>query len=150
MEAAMLKRSASVLCGSLMMLFAAQAAENGKTESARQVTFSKDVAPIFEKSCMSCHHQGTMTPMSLMTYAEARPWAKSIKERVVRRAMPPWHLDKTVGIREYKNARSLSDDEIATIARWVDNGAPQGNPADMPPAPTFTSDKAWFIGTPDL
>jgi len=85
-----------------------------------------------------------------MTYAEARPWAKSIKERVVRRDMPPWHLDKTVGIREYKNDRSLSDDEIATIARWVDNGAPQGNPADMPPAPTFTSDKAWFIGTPDL
>jgi hypothetical protein len=133
-----------------MMLFVAQAAENGKTEGARQVTFSKDVAPIFEKSCMSCHHQGTMTPMSLMTYAEARPWAKSIKERVVRRDMPPWHLDKTVGIREYKNDRSLSDDEIATIARWVDNGAPQGNPADMPPAPTFTSDKAWFIGTPDL
>jgi hypothetical protein len=146
----MLKRSASVLCGSLMMLFVAKAAENGKTEGARQVTFSKDVAPIFEKSCMSCHHQGTMTPMSLMTYAEARPWAKSIKERVVRRDMPPWHLDKTVGIREYKNDRSLSDDEITTIARWVDNGAPQGNPADMPPAPTFTSDKAWFIGTPDL
>ena len=146
----MLKRSASVLCGSLMMLFVTQAAENGKTEGAKQVTFSKDVAPIFEKSCMSCHHQGTMTPMSLMTYAEARPWAKSIKERVVRRDMPPWHLDKTVGIREYKNDRSLSDDEIATIARWVDNGAPQGNPADMPPAPTFTSDKAWFIGTPDL
>ena len=146
----MLKRSASVLCGSLMMLSVAQAAENGKTEGAKQVTFSKDVAPIFEKSCMSCHHRGTMTPMSLMTYAEARPWAKSIKERVVRRDMPPWHLDKTVGIREYKNDRSLSDDEIATIARWVDNGAPQGNPADMPPVPTFTSDKAWFIGTPDL
>jgi len=146
----MLKRSASILCGSLMMLFVARAAENGKTEGAKPVTFSKDVAPILEKSCMSCHHPGTMTPMSLMTYAEARPWAKSIKERVVRRDMPPWHLDKTVGIREYKNDRSLSDDEIATIARWVDNGAPQGNPADMPPAPTFTSDKAWFIGTPDL
>jgi hypothetical protein len=146
----MLKRSASILCGSLMMLLVARAAENGKTEGARPVTFSKDVAPILEKSCMSCHHQGTMTPMSLMTYAEARPWAKSIKERVVRRDMPPWHLDKTVGIREYKNDRSLSDDEIATIARWVDNGAPQGNPADMPPAPIFTSEKAWFIGTPDL
>ncbi len=88
--------------------------------------------------------------MSLMTYSETRPWARSIKERVVRRDMPPWHLDKTVGIRQYKNDRSLSDDEIATIARWVDNGAPQGNPADMPPAPSFTSDKEWFIGTPDL
>ena len=146
----MLKRSGSVLCGSLMILFFAQAGENGKTDGARQVTFSKDVAPIFQKSCQSCHHQGTMAPMSLMTYSEARPWAKSIKERVVRRDMPPWHLDKTVGIRHYKNDRSLSDEDIATIARWVDNGAPQGNPADMPPAPTFTSDKDWFIGTPDL
>jgi hypothetical protein len=128
-----------------------QAAENGgKTDGARQVTFTKDVAPIFQKSCMSCHHEGTMAPMSLMTYAETRPWAKSIKERVVRRDMPPWHLDKTVGIRQYKNDRSLSDDEIATIARWVDSGAPQGNPADMPPAPSFNSDKEWFIGTPDL
>src|SRR6202035_139693 len=71
-------------------------------------------------------------------------------ERVVRRDMPPWHLDKTVGIRQYKNDRSLSDDEIATIARWVDGGAPQGNPSDAPPAPSFTSDKEWFIGTPDL
>jgi cytochrome c553 len=146
----MLRLSVNAAIGSVMMLLVAQAAENGKTEGAKQVTFAKDVAPIFEKSCMSCHHQGTMAPMSLMTYAEARPWAKSIKERVVRRDMPPWHLDKTVGIRQYKNDRSLSDDDIATIARWVDNGAPQGNPGDMPPAPTFSSDAAWFIGTPDL
>jgi len=133
-----------------MLLFVAQAAENGKTDGARQVTFSKDVAPIFQKSCQSCHHEGTSAPMSLMTYSAARPWARSIKERVVRCDMPPWHLDKTVGIRQYKNDRSLSDEEIATIARWVDNGAPQGNPADMQPAPTFSSDKEWFIGTPDL
>jgi hypothetical protein len=147
----MLKRSGNVLLGSLTMLLVAQGADNGgKTDGARQVTFSKDVAPIFQKSCQSCHHEGTSAPMSLMTYSETRPWARSIKERVVRRDMPPWHLDKTVGIRQYKNDRSLSDDEIATIARWVDGGAPQGNPADMPPAPTFTSDKEWFIGTPDL
>ena len=147
----MLRLSGSLLCGSLIMLFVAQGADNGgKTDGARQVTFSKDVAPIFQKSCQSCHHEGTSAPMSLMTYSETRPWARSIKERVVRRDMPPWHLDKTVGIRQYKNDRSLSDDEIATIARWVDGGAPQGNPADMPPAPAFTSDKEWFIGTPDL
>jgi hypothetical protein len=146
----MLKLSGNVLFGSLMLLSVAQAAENGKTYGARQVTFTKDVAPIFQKSCQSCHHEGTSAPMSLMTYSETRPWARSIKERVVRRDMPPWHLDKTVGIRQYKNDRSLSDDEIATIARWVDSGAPQGNPADMPSAPAFTSDKAWFIGTPDL
>ena len=107
----MLRLSGSLLCGSLMMLFVAQGADNGgKTDGARQVTFSKDVAPIFQKSCQSCHHEGTSAPMSLMTYSETRPWARSIKERVVRRDMPPWHLDKTVGIRQYKNDRSLSDD----------------------------------------
>src|SRR5260370_31886395 len=147
----MLRLSGSLLCGSLMMLFVAQAADNGgKTDGARQVTFSKDVAPIFQKSCQSCHHQGTSAPMSLMTYSETRPWARSIKEHVVRRDMPPWHLDKTVGIRQYKNDRSLSDDEIATIARWVDNGAPQGNPTDMPPSPAFTSDKQGLIANPVL
>jgi hypothetical protein len=88
--------------------------------------------------------------MSLVSYEDVRPWAKSIRQRVANRDMPPWHLDKTVGIRKYKNDRSLSDDEIATVARWVDNGAPQGNPADMPPALTFPPDSEWFIGKPDL
>jgi hypothetical protein len=148
----MLKRSASSLWFGGAMLFVAQAADNeGKMDTGKQqVTFSKDVAPIFQKNCQSCHHQGTSAPMSLMTYSEARPWARSIKERVVRRDMPPWHLDKTVGIRQYKNDRSLSDEDIETIARWVDNGAPQGRPADMPPPQMFASDKEWFIGTPDL
>jgi hypothetical protein len=114
------------------------------------VTFAKDVAPIFQKSCQTCHHPGTSAPMSLMTYDEARPWAKSIQQRVTNRDMPPWHLDKTVGIKHYKNDRSLSDDEIATVARWVDAGAPQGNPADMPTPLTFQPDANWFIGEPDL
>jgi hypothetical protein len=114
------------------------------------VTFAKDVAPIFQKSCQTCHHAGTSAPMSLMTYDEVRPWAKSIQQRVANRDMPPWHLDKTVGIRHYKNDRSLSDDEIATVTRWVDAGAPQGNPADMPAPLTFQSDANWFIGEPDL
>ncbi len=127
---------------------AALAAESGKPD--RQVTFTKDVAPIFQKHCQSCHHAGTSAPMSLMTYNDARPWARSIKERVVRRDMPPWHLDKTVGIRQYKNDRSMSDDEIAIVARWVDSGAAQGNPADMPAAITFPPDSEWFIGKPDL
>ena len=134
------------------MLFAALAvgAEDAKTANASQVTFSKDIAPIFQKSCQSCHHAGTSAPMSLMTYQETRPWARSIKERVVRRDMPPWHLDKTVGIRNYKNDRSLSDSEIATIVRWVDNGAMEGNAANLPPALTFPPDSEWFIGKPDL
>ena len=132
-------------------LLAASAAENNsKTEGAKQVTFSKDIAPIFQKSCQSCHHAGTSAPMPLVSYADVRPWARSIKERVALREMPPWHLDKTVGIRKYKNDRSLSDAEIATVVRWVDGGAPQGNPADMPPPLTFAPENEWYIGKPDL
>ena len=114
------------------------------------VTFTKDVAPIFQKSCQSCHHPGTAAPMSLITYADARPWAKAIGARVMRREMPPWHLDKTVGIREFKNDISLSDAEINTIVRWVDGGTPQGDPKDMPPPLTFRPETEWFIGKPDL
>ena len=87
--------------------------------------------------------------MSLITYAEVRPWARAIRARVLKREMPPWHFDKTTGIRKYKNDISLSDDQIAAIVRWVDNGAVEGNPADMPPL-SFASDRTWFIGTPDL
>jgi len=113
-------------------------------------TFTKDVAPIFQKSCQSCHHEGTAAPMSLMTYKDARPWARAIKERVLMRDMPPWHLDKTVGIRRYKNDISLSDREIAAIVKWVDAGAPEGELADMPKPLTFASEAEWFTGKPDL
>ena len=119
-------------------------------DGTKPVTFTKDIAPIFERSCQTCHHAGTSAPMSLVTYNEARPWAKSIKEHVVTRDMPPWHLDKTVGIRKYKNDRSLSDTEIATIVRWVDAGAPQGDAADMPAPLTFAPENSWYIGKPDL
>lgn len=113
-------------------------------------TFAKDVAPIFQQKCQSCHHQGTSAPMSLVTFDEVRPWAKSIQNRVANRDMPPWHLDKTVGIKHYKNDRSLSDAQISTIVRWVDGGAPLGNPADMPKPLTFAPDSDWYIGEPDL
>ena len=113
-------------------------------------TFTKDVAPILQKHCQSCHHEGTVAPMSLMTYKDSRPWARAIKERVVMRDMPPWHLDKTVGIRRYKNDISLSDREIETITKWVDAGAPEGDSADMPKPLTFASENEWFIGKPDL
>jgi hypothetical protein len=138
-----------VISGIFLAPFTARAAEvAGVGESP--VMFSKDVAPIFQKSCQSCHHAGTMAPMSLVTYDEVRPWARSIKQRVVTRDMPPWHLDGTVGIRDYKNDISLSSREIATIVKWVDAGAPQGNPADMPKPLSFASDTDWFIGKPDL
>jgi len=122
----------------------------GQTRSDRVPTFAKDVAPIFQKSCQACHHPGTSAPMSLVTYEDVRPWARAVRQRVANREMPPWHLDKTVGIRRYKNDRSLSDDDIATVVRWADNGAPQGSPADMPKPLTFRSEGEWFIGQPDL
>src|SRR5262245_11301548 len=103
---------------------------------ANAPTYSKDVAPIFQKSCQSCHHAGTAAPMSLITYQDVRPWAKSIKARVVNREMPPWHLDKTVGIREYKNDISLRHEAIEPISRWADAGARQRAPQGMtPPLP---------------
>ena len=119
-------------------------------QSTATPTFAKDVAPILQKSCQTCHHPGTSAPMSLVTYEEVRPWARTIQQRVVNRDMPPWHLDKTVGIRHYKNDRSLSDAEIETISKWAAAGAPQGNPADMPRPLTFRSEADWFIGEPDL
>src|SRR6476469_8679972 len=106
----------------------------------KPATFTKDVAPILQEKCQSCHRAGSLAPMSLITYEEARPWAKSIKERVVTRNMPPWHLDKTVGIQHFQNDMSLSDEQIATIARWVDAGAPQGDPKDMPPPKKWPED----------
>jgi hypothetical protein len=112
-------------------------------------TFTKDVLPILQKSCQECHRPGTMAPMSLLTYEETRPWARSIKEKVVTRHMPPWHLDRTVG--EYDPDPSLSDAQIATIARWVDSGAPKGDPADAPPPRTFPPANSWQFGEePDL
>ena len=110
------------------------------------VTFSKDVAPIFFGKCASCHRPGEVAPMSLLIYKDARPWARSIKEKVLSRAMPPWHADPQYG--RFKNDRSLSRTEIDTIVAWVDRGAPEGNPGDLPPAPRFN--EAWKIGKPDV
>src|SRR5277367_2659563 len=110
------------------------AAVMGATVEQPVSTFSKDIAPIFQRACQNCHRPGSIAPMALMTYKDARPWARSIKERVVLRVMPPWHIDKNIGVTKFKNDPSLTDVEIATIVNWVDHGAPEGNPADMPPA----------------
>jgi len=106
--------------------------------AASPVTFSKDVAPIFQAKCQSCHEPGSIAPMSLATYKESRPWARAIKARVLSRQMPPWHIDRSVGVQHFKNDMSLSDDQIATIVAWVDQGAPEGNPADFTPKPIST------------
>src|SRR5499426_1450526 len=97
-----------------------------RVASAQAPTFSKDVAPIFQEKCESCHRPDSIAPMSLRTYEEARPWAKSIRTRVSTRQMPPWHIDKGVGIQQFKYDRSLSDSQIDTIVRWADAGAPKG------------------------
>jgi len=120
-----------------------------KTANDGQVTFTKDVAPILQRACQDCHRPDSIAPMSLLTYEEARPWARAMKENVMKREMPPFYIDKNVGISEFKNDASLSDAEIATIAKWVDSGAPRGNPADMPPPRKFESNDRFHF-TPDL
>jgi hypothetical protein len=114
------------------------------------VTFTKDVAPIFQQKCERCHRTGGMAPMPLSTFEQARPWARSIKAKVQSRDMPPWHVDRRVGIRKFKNDMSLTDAQIATIVAWADAGAPKGSAADMPPPLTFPPPDAWSIGKPDL
>jgi len=120
----------------------------------KPVTFAKDVAPILQAKCEECHRKGTAAPMSLATYQETRPWAKAIRERVITRNMPPWHIDKTVGIQHFQNDRSLNDEQIATIVRWVDSGAPLGDPKDLPPARQWPAEETWQLarqfGEPDL
>jgi hypothetical protein len=113
--------------------------------AADTVTFHKDVLPILQANCQSCHRPGEVAPMSLLTYAEARPWAKAIKAAVVARRMPPWFADPKVG--HFKNIRWLSDAEIQKLAAWADSGAPEGNPKDAPPPLKFES--GWNI-KPDL
>jgi hypothetical protein len=140
--------TAVVAAGAPASVFAAPPVVTG------DVTFSKDIAPILQRSCQNCHHVDGVAPMSLVTYAEVRPWARAIKQRtsIGPRAgvMPPWYVEKNVGIQKYKNDPSLSELELAKIAKWADSGAPEGNPADMPPARTFDDGSTWAIGTPDL
>ena len=101
-------------------------------EPATAPTFTKDIASIFQTKCQDCHEPGSIAPMSLITYQESRPWARSIRERVSTRQMPPWHIDRSVGVQKFKNDMSLTDAQLDTIVRWVDQGALEGNAADMP------------------
>src|ERR1700730_18730381 len=121
----------------------ALAAPGFAADAPKQVTFSKDIAPIFQAKCQECHQPNSIAPMSLITYKEARPWARSIKERVVTRQMPPWHIDRSVGVQKFKNDMSLTDEQVNTIARWVDGGALEGDPKDLPPPKTLVTDNEW-------
>ncbi len=132
--------SAAVLTASFISL------PTSSAKVAPKVTFSKDVAPIFNKSCTECHRPGEAAPFSTLTYKDVRPWAKSIKEKIVSRVMPPWHADPHFG--QFANDRKLSQKEVDTIVAWVDGGALEGNPKDMPKTPTFVA--GWNIPQPDI
>ena len=109
-------------------------------------TFSKDVAPILYKNCVSCHRPGEAAPMSLLTYHEVRPYASAVRRRVLNREMPPWTADPRYG--HFRDDRELSTDQIRTLVRWVDAGAKEGDPKDLPPPPHFEA--GWQIGKPDV
>ncbi len=119
-----------------------------------EVTYTKDIAPILQRSCENCHRPDGAGPMSLTTYEEVRPWARAIKTRTGvgphAGVMPPWYVEKNIGIQKFKDDPSLSALELAKVAKWADSGAARGNPADMPPARVWADDTAWRIGTPDL
>jgi hypothetical protein len=115
----------------------------GANAFGNHVTFARDVAPIFQEKCETCHRPGQGAPMNLQTFADARPWARSIKEHVATRNMPPWHLDKTIGIQQYANDRSLSDKQIRTIVEWVDDGAQLGDPKDLPAPKKWPEGSGW-------
>jgi hypothetical protein len=118
------------------------------------VTYARDVAPIVQQKCQVCHQPNSIAPMALVTYDDAKKYARRIRTKVASRLMPPWHIDRTIGIQQFKNDRSLTDEEIATIVRWVDAGAPLGDAKDLPPAPVFPDPNRWHLadnfGAPDL
>ena len=129
--------------------FSAAGADQAVAGVSSPVTFSKDVAPIFQRACQDCHRPGAIAPMALLTYEDARPWARGIKQKVTAREMPPWFIDRHVGVRKFKDDPSLTDAEIATITAWVDGGAVRGNPADMPPPRQFADLEQWNNREPD-
>jgi hypothetical protein len=110
-------------------------------------TFSKNVWPILQRRCVSCHQAGEIAPMPLTSYSEVRPWARAIRQAVLTRAMPPWHAEPNE-THSFRNDRSLTQAEIATLQAWVDQGCPQGDPLPkfIPPSPG----RSWKLGRPDL
>ena len=146
--------AAATLVSLLLPPLAVAQTGGARSEAHDEVTFSRDIAPILQRSCQKCHRPNSLAPMSLITYEEVRPWARAIKMRTGLRdqmgVMPPWYIEKDIGIQRFANDPSLSDEEVALIASWADSGAPQGNPADMPTPPPFIDVDEWEIGEPDL
>src|SRR5689334_9767357 len=136
--------AAAALCAAVGLASVHAGAQSPAAKSATP-TFTKDVAPILYKNCTNCHRPGELAPMSLLTYKDARPWAKSIATNVSKGTMPPWHADPAYG--EFVNDRRLSDAERNTIVNWASNGAPEGDAKDLPAAPSYATE--WMIGQPD-
>lgn len=140
----------------LLQLMLVQVCVGAATAASAQSapTYSRDIAPILQEKCVTCHNPEGIGPMSLMTFDQVRPFAPIIKDRTSKRIMPPWHIDPTTGIQQFKNDASLSDAQIALIAQWVDSGALRGDPADLPALKDIPSGAAWQLaeemGPPDL
>ena len=141
--------SSVLMLSAAAVLVVAGVPSGAAAQAEHDVTFTKDIAPILQRSCESCHRPRGGAPMNLITYQEVRPWARAIKARTEAREMPPWFVDKNIGIQHFKDDPSLTHDEIALIGRWVDAGAPRGNPADLPPPRQWSAGR-WTIGEPDL
>jgi hypothetical protein len=139
-------RTIGVLSTFVLLSLTALAAPAPRAQEASAPTFTRDVAPIVYAKCASCHRPGEVAPMSLLTYRDVRPWASAIRDRVASRAMPPWHADRQYG--RFRNDTSLTQREIDTIVAWVNGGAREGDPAALPPRPSFPD--GWQIGTPDV
>src|SRR6516162_10334945 len=132
---AIMKTSAcwKVILGSVLLLLSAtNKAQSPAGAAAGEITFTKSIAPILQRSCQNCQRPEGVAPMPLTTYEEVRPWAREIKQRTLlgphAGVMPPWYVEKDIGIQNFQNDFSLRDEEIGMIAKWVDNGAPRGNP----------------------
>lgn len=141
-----MNKTRSLFVAALAVMFLAVAGiRTAQTSPPAAPTFTKEVAPILFKHCASCHRPGDIAPMPLLSYENARPWAKAIREQVAGGQMPPWHAVAPHGT--FSNDRRLSDQEKETLIRWADSGAAQGDPKNLPPPPKFAD--GWEIGTPD-
>src|SRR6266540_2233505 len=141
-----IERELSLLCLFLAVGFSPAGRAAEPVAAAAVPTFSREVAPIFQRRCQSCHRPGEVAPMSLLSYQDARPWAESIREEVAAKRMPPWHADPAHG--RFSNDPTLTADDLSTLLRWVDGGAPEGNSADLPPQKRW--EEGWNISRPDL
>ena len=156
MKKSYMKKSLAKTLNLLIVAIGITGLESAIAQTAHEdeITYSKDIANIIFEKCASCHNPDGIGPMSLLNYEEVRPWAPLISYKVQMREMPPWHLDKSIGIRAYKNDISLSDQQIATIVSWAEAGALQGDPTLMPSAPDLPDAGAWqlstLLGEPDF